>query len=109
MVGEVGRTSRIGFLSNANAFHWFTHFEASPLIGAFEYRFLSFELGMVKPDLDVFRVVADRLPVPPERVLFLDDNDVNVEGAVAAGFLARRARGVDEARTVLVDAGVLAG
>ena len=53
---------------------------------------------MVKPDRDLFDRVASLLPVPRDRVLFLDDNTINVEGATAAGFVASRARGVDEAR-----------
>ena len=41
------------------------------------------------------------------RVLFLDDNALNVDGAAAAGFTAIQVRGVDEARRALVAAGVL--
>ena len=37
----------------------------------------------------------------------LDDNAVNVAGAVTAGFQATRVAGVDEARQRLVEAGVL--
>jgi putative hydrolase of the HAD superfamily len=61
----------------------------------------------VKPDREVFDRVAARLDAPHERILFLDDNLVNVEGARAAGLRSERARGVDEARAVLVRAGVL--
>ena len=63
-----------GFLSNMNAFQWAAHYEAIPLTGAFDFRFLSFELGLVKPDAAIFEAVAARLPVPRRRVLFLDDN-----------------------------------
>jgi putative hydrolase of the HAD superfamily len=45
--------------------------------------------------------------VPAERVLFLDDNEINVAGAAAAGFQAARAVGVDEARRHLAEAAVL--
>ncbi len=97
----------VGCLSNTNAFQWQAHFESTPLTEAFELRFLSFELGMVKPDREIFEAVAQRLPGPPGRVLFLDDNDVNVAGAAAAGFAARHVRGVDEARHILEGTGVL--
>jgi len=106
LVGAVGRTVPVGYLSNANAVHWFAHYDGTPLIDAFEYRFLSFELGMVKPDPETFLTVADRLPAPPARVLFIDDNAVNVEGAASVGFVARLARGVDGARAVLREAGL---
>ncbi len=52
-------------------------------------------------------MVADALPVSRERVLFLDDNAVNVEAAGAAGFAAEHVKGVDGARGALVGSGVL--
>ena len=47
------------------------------------------------------------MPAAPERVLFLDDNQINVDGALDAGFIAVRTQGVAEAEQALVAAGVL--
>jgi HAD superfamily hydrolase (TIGR01509 family) len=99
----------LGYLSNTNALQWNANYEGIEFTDAFAYRFLSFELGLVKPDREIFEVVAAALPVTRERVLFLDDNAVNVESAVAAGFASEHVRGVDGARAALVRAGVLAG
>ena len=107
LVDAVRATTPTGFLSNMNAFQWEANYEGIPLVEAFAFRFLSFELGLVKPDAAVFETVADRLPVSRQRVLFLDDNAVNVEAAVGAGFVARHVRGVQAARDALVDEGVL--
>jgi HAD superfamily hydrolase (TIGR01509 family) len=107
LVRQVGETVPVGCLSNTNTLHWNDHFECWPIIDLFDFRFLSFELGVVKPDRDLFDRVADLLPAPPGRVLFLDDNLINVSGAAAAGFVARHARGVDEARDALVEARVI--
>jgi glucose-1-phosphatase len=96
-----------GFLSNMNSYQWAANYEALPLTNAFAFRFLSFELGLVKPDPAVFEAVAARLPVPRQRVLFLDDNAVNVEAAQAVGFAARHVRGTEAAREALAAAGVL--
>jgi putative hydrolase of the HAD superfamily len=109
LVAETRAAARIGCLSNTNAFQWDAHFGGLPLIGAFEFRFLSFELGLVKPDPAIFAAVAAGLPASPDRVLFLDDNAVNVEGAAAYGFGARHVRGIGEARRALVETGVLPG
>jgi glucose-1-phosphatase len=98
-----------GFLSNMNAFQWAANYAAIPLTQAFAYRFLSFELGLVKPDAAIFAAVGERLPVPRQRVLFLDDNLVNVEAAEGVGFAAQHVRGVEAARDALVNAGVLDG
>jgi putative hydrolase of the HAD superfamily len=110
LVAQVRASVAMGFLSNANAFQWHEHFGRLALTSspAFQYRFLSFELGLVKPDPEIFAVVAARLPAPKGRVLFLDDNLVNVDAAAAGGFAARRVQGPREARAALVEAGVLA-
>ena len=96
-----------GCLSNTNALHWDQQFSRWPILDQFDFRFLSFELGFVKPDRDLFDRVAQLLPVPAERVLFLDDNTLNVDGATAAGFSAMSVQGVDEALDALVRTGVL--
>ena len=96
-----------GFLSNMNSFQWAANYEGIPLTDAFAFRFLSFELGLVKPDAAVFEAVVARIPVPRHRVFFLDDNAVNVDAAAATGFAARHVRGVQAAREALVETGVL--
>ncbi len=108
-VAEVRSRLPVGYLSNTNAVQWLANYEATPVTEAFAHRFLSFELGMVKPDREIFDAVAARLPVPRGQVLFLDDNAVNVEAATQAGFKARHVRRVEGARAALVEAGVLEG
>jgi HAD superfamily hydrolase (TIGR01509 family) len=107
LVTEVHATVPAGFLSNMNAYQWTANYATIPLTQAFAFRFLSFELGLVKPDRAIFDAVAAQLPVARARVLFLDDNVVNVEAATGAGFAARHVRGVEEARRALASAGVL--
>jgi putative hydrolase of the HAD superfamily len=97
----------VGCLSNTNALHWDRHFSTWPIVDLFDFRFLSYRLGVVKPDRELFDHVAELLPIAAGRVLFLDDNAVNVDGAAAAGFVARHVRGVDQAHAALVAAGVL--
>jgi glucose-1-phosphatase len=106
LLDDVRRTHPAGCLSNTNALHWDQNFARWPILEAFDFRFLSFQLGVVKPDRDLFERVAELLPVSADRVLFLDDNLVNVEGAREFGFVAAHVRGVDEARRALVDNGV---
>lgn len=107
LVAQTRASVATGCFSNTNALHWHDQVAGWPLAGLFDLRFLSFELGILKPDVAAFAHVAGLLEVPAERVLFLDDNAVNVEGALAAGFQATRAAGVDEARQRLVEAAVL--
>jgi HAD superfamily hydrolase (TIGR01509 family) len=107
LLRDVQRAVPAGCLSNTNALHWRDQFARWPILDAFDFRFLSFEIGHVKPDQELFEHVAHLLPADPGRVLFLDDNAVNVEGAATAGFSAVHVRGVDEARQALVAMGVI--
>jgi glucose-1-phosphatase len=107
LVGETRASVATGCFSNTNALHWHDRIAAWPLSGLFDHLFLSFELGLLKPDVGAFAQVAGMLQVPAERVLFLDDNALNVAGAAAAGFQAVRAVGVQEARQCLAESGVL--
>lgn len=108
LVASVRATVPTGCLSNTNAAHWGRSSGQVPLLDGFDFQFLSFEIGIVKPDRALFDRVAELLPAPRDRVVFLDDNILNVDGAIDAGFVARHVRGVDGARAALVEVGVLA-
>ena len=107
LLTEVMARVPVGCFSNTNALHWNEHLAGWPLVQLLETRFLSFEIGLLKPDRQAFDYVADKVGPPPGQVLFLDDNLANVEGAIAAGFSAVRVAGVPEARQALVASGVL--
>ncbi len=107
LLSEVQQSVPIGCLSNTNSLHWEHQASRWPMLGTFDARFLSFELGLVKPDPAIFQAVADQLPVPRGRVLFLDDVALNSDAARSFGFVAEQVRGIEEARQVLMDVGVL--
>ena len=106
---EVQRSVPIGCLSNTNALHWDHQSQAWPMLGMFDRTFLSFELGLVKPDEEIFELVAEQLAVGRDRILYLDDVALNVEAANRVGLRAEQVRGPDECRRVLSDAGLVAG
>jgi len=107
LVEKVRAKHPVACLSNTNRLHWERAVSQWRLFDLFDFRFLSFEVGHVKPDAEIFQRVGTVTGLPLGRVLFLDDNDINVEGARAAGMAAERVRGIEEARTALVAAGVL--
>ena len=49
---------------------------------------VSAEVGMAKPRPEIFRLAADRLGLPPDACVFVDDWDKNVEAARAVGMQA---------------------
>jgi glucose-1-phosphatase len=107
LLAEVRQVVETGCLSNTNIMHWQDQSARWPALTTFDYRFLSFEIGLRKPDGEVFQAVADRLPYDPDRILFLDDLAVNVDAARTFGFRSEQVRGLDEAATVLRRVGVL--
>ena len=48
------------------------------------------EIGIAKPDEEVFRHVCSELAVDPRRAAFVDDLQVNVDGAASVGMRAHR-------------------
>jgi glucose-1-phosphatase len=105
---ELQQAVAIGCLSNTNALHWEDQSARWPVLETFDHRFLSFELGVRKPDIAIYQAVDERLPHKPDRVLFLDDLGVNVAAARSFGFLSEQVQGLDEVVTVLKESGLLA-
>jgi len=94
-------------LSNTNRMHWDRQLGAPLLKSLFRHWFLSHELGLIKPDADIFAHVVEKLACAPGEILFLDDNRLNVEGARSVGLDAHRVEGVTEARALLELRGLL--
>jgi FMN phosphatase YigB (HAD superfamily) len=96
-------------LCNTNPVHWACLMNNAALAGAFAHHFASHLTGKIKPDADAFLHVTRTLGCPPDEVLFLDDNEMNVAGAIATGMKAIRVKGPAEAERALVSFGVLGG
>lgn len=79
---------KIGLLSNA----WLDLRDALEntwhIADAFDEIVISAEVGMLKPDARVYKLVLDRLNAKPEESVFVDDFPDNVAGARAVGMQA---------------------
>jgi len=106
LVRSISTASRVGCLSNTNALHADRHWTEFGIGDLFEDRFLSHEMGLVKPDRAAFEYVVAALGCPAEKILFLDDNQINVDGARAVGMRSERAQGIDAARSILASIGL---
>ena len=73
-----------------------------PLQGA-EPIVYSCEIGAVKPDPRAFALAAERCPVPPHRVRYVDDLAENVRAARRAGFRAYQVSDRASVRAALSD------
>ena len=100
-----GRLPRY-ILSNTNPIHMDFVFERFPAVKDFDGHVLSHEVGCLKPDPLIYKLARERLGVPAEQVVFIDDIRANVEGAWAAGWQAIQHRDYASTRVELTKLGV---
>jgi HAD superfamily hydrolase (TIGR01509 family) len=98
---------RLASVSNTNELHWTRFVDGFGIDRHFDANFPSHQVGRLKPDAEYFEHVLAELAVEPRRTLFLDDNQVNVDGANAVGIHALRVAGVAGARAALLELGLL--
>ncbi len=53
--------------------------------GLFDVYLVSSQMGLIKPDLEAFKMIADKLGLSPDECLMIDDTESNIRGADAAG------------------------
>src|SRR5512145_145269 len=88
-------------LSNTNTLHWPHVRDTLGLSGLLHRYYLSHEIGHLKPARAAFEHVLADLGCAPSRVVFLDDNQLNVDAAQAVGIQAHRTAGITEVKTAL--------
>jgi FMN phosphatase YigB (HAD superfamily) len=97
---------QIGCLSNTNALHWEIMNEKMGFFRRFDACFPSHLTGYLKPDEAAFEYVVARLGLSPESILFIDDNQINVDGAKKVGLAAYTAHGAEGAMSLLTQLGL---
>ena len=92
--------TRVALLSNAG-FDFSDPFRHSPMAAYFEAMFVSAELGLIKPDPEIYRVTARELGIPLEQMVFIDNKKINVDAATALGVTGHVFTTVAELRAFL--------
>jgi len=98
---------QLGVFSNTNEIHWPRMMDEMRLAGYFDYYFASFEIGLLKPDKIAFEYVIRQIDVPADEILFLDDNQKNIDAARTCGMQAAQVKGAVEARKLIEASGLL--
>lgn len=101
LVRSLHGTIAMGCLSNTNSVHWQRHLDHWGIVQYFDWTFTSHELGMMKPDPAVFRHVIRTIGTTPDRLLFLDDVDENVQAARASRMRSEQTVGLHEVEEAL--------
>ena len=74
---------RTGLLSNS----WGLDYQRDGWDALFDAVVISGEVGLRKPDPAIYALASERLGLPPEQIVFIDDLRPNVQAAVAAGMV----------------------
>ncbi len=91
------RGVRLALLTN-NVREWEPLWRAKlPVDELFEVVVDSAFVGMRKPDPEIYRLTLERLSLPPEACVFVDDNEVNVRAARELGIHAVWFRSTEQA------------
>lgn len=72
--------------SNINGIHVPWIYEAYPQFELFHGAVMSFEVGCIKPEPEIYRHAIHMHELDPDQTLYIDDLAQNVEGGRAAGF-----------------------
>lgn len=86
LVDDLSRDYTIGILTNFNSDFWLLekqwnylkHFQKDNI-------FIASEIGLTKPDKEIFEYVLDKLKSKSSETVFIDDSATNVEGAKKVG------------------------
>lgn len=93
MVAAVREIRRGGLRTGLITNSWSTaHYDRELLAELFDDVVISAEVGLHKPQSEIYQLAADRIGVQPEACLFVDDLRENCEGAEAVGMTAIRHR-----------------
>ncbi|WP_395369320.1 HAD-IA family hydrolase [Streptomyces tubercidicus] len=96
---------RLALLSNSFGLDPFNPYEHVGIWDLFDVHVISEVVGLAKPDLAIYQLTLDRLGLPGQACVFVDDHPVNLPPAEALGIITVLAQ--DEAETVAELEGLL--
>jgi len=85
LLKRLSKHYRLVAFSNINELFWKRIQSEMTWFNRFDHAFASYAIGLIKPDLDAYRYVLERVNVLPGRILYFDDHRVNIEAAQSLG------------------------
>jgi putative hydrolase of the HAD superfamily len=98
---------RVAALSNSNELHWERNLEELSIGAHFELAISSHQVGLLKPDHEIYRVALHRLNVRPQSVAFLTICMRMWRRRPALGMRAFLVGGVEDVRERLAREGMI--
>lgn len=107
LLTDLSKKYRVAILSNTNELHW-SRFGKEECLACFADRcYVSHLIGFMKPDIEAFLYVIDKLACEPGMILFFDDNFPNVEAARSVGMQAEHVRDFNDLKQRLRELGII--
>jgi len=106
LLESISRHRHIALLSNTNEVHWNRDDIAGCLVPLIPKVFLSYQTQHLKPEAQAFEDVLQHFVIDADRVLFLDDNPLNINAAKRCGMQAHLTRGYDSLVQNMNQAGI---
>ena len=85
LVNNLRANYKTAMLSNINILHYEYLKKNFPVFGVFDKIYLSFQLGLIKPDKEIYNLVVRDLGVSPQEIFYTDDRPELVESAKSLG------------------------
>ncbi|MBD3226411.1 MAG: HAD-IA family hydrolase [Caldithrix sp.] len=107
LIQQLGKSYKLGLLSDVDPLHWTYVKENYIFINVIENPTLSFQIGYLKPHPNTYAEACKNVGVDPPNCLFIDDRQINVQGARAFGMQAVQFKGNQELMKYLKQNGLL--
>lgn len=107
IVKRVSRTCKTALVSNTNEIHYTLSLAKFDVLKIFPKQYLSFQLRVMKPAEEFYSAIIKDLQVEPSEILFVDDLQTNLDGAIAAGMQVVKFDNKAQLEEVLMSLGVI--
>ena len=107
LITRLRKNYRVALLSNAPSAFLRGILAEHQLDQYFDQIVISSEVGMVKPNPDIFSHTLERLGVTSQEAIFIDDSEKNTHGAEAVGIKTVLFRSAAQLASGLTDLGVI--
>jgi HAD superfamily hydrolase (TIGR01509 family) len=91
-IEHLRKTHKVYLLSNTNSIHidafnayFMQQYKPERWVQLFDKIYYSYEIGLRKPNTDIYEFVTADIRTQPEQCLFVDDSLANIKGAASAG------------------------
>lgn len=107
LVAKLSENYKIGLLSDIGPLHWGHLKKTLPVLKQIEKPVLSYQIGLLKPEKAAYLKAAESVQTTPQSCLFIDDREVNVQGAKSAGMQSIGFSGIEQLYQDLYTLGLL--